>query len=226
MNSFIFFAPMPLTANIQQFSFGATTLKVYVPDAIIMQQWYTQMLQQNANAPSPYWSQVWPAAKALCQFLANEPHWVNNKTVLELAAGLGLPSMLSAQWAHSIMCSDYIPEAVEMMRQSISLMQLKNIEATLLDWNQLPANLGTEVLLLSDINYEPAAFANILGVIEQFLQAGTTILLSTPQRLMAKPFIAQLLSYCILQQETIVTDLTPHVVCSIMVLQKTKAPIG
>ncbi|MBN8676533.1 MAG: hypothetical protein J0L56_20585 [Chitinophagales bacterium] len=35
----------------------------------------------------------------------------------------------------------------------------------------------------------------------QFLQAGTTILLSTPQRLMAKSFIDKLLPFCVEQEE-------------------------
>jgi hypothetical protein len=38
-------------------------------------------------------------------------------------------------------------------------------------------------------------------VLEKFLNAGTTIILATPQRMMAKPFIENLLLWCVLQEE-------------------------
>jgi hypothetical protein len=37
------------------------------------------------------------------------------------------------------------------------------MEAALLDWNALPEDLAADVVLLSDINYEPEAFDALLG---------------------------------------------------------------
>jgi len=74
--------------------------------------------------------------------------------------------------------------------------------------------------LVRDIKYEPAAFETIYKVIENFLNAGTIILLSTPQRLMAKPFIERLVPFCILQKEITVKETLPETICTVLVLKK------
>jgi predicted nicotinamide N-methyase len=211
---------MELHTTLQSFRFGDHEVKAFVTDPLALQQWYTIQLQADPTTTAPYWAQVWPSAYALCEFIATQPHWLQNKTVLELAAGLGLPSLLAAQLATQVTCSDYVPEAVELMQQSIQENKLENINALLIDWNHLPDDLSVDVLLLSDINYEPQVFETLYNVIISFLEKGTTILLSTPQRLMAKPFIDRLLPYSILWDEKTITALTPAVTCSVYVLQQ------
>ena len=93
-----------------------------------MQQAYEKQLQTDPTTPTPYWAQVWPSAYALCEFIATQPEWLQNKKVLELAAGLGLPSLLAAQVATEVVCSDHVPAAVELMQQSIEKNQLTNIK--------------------------------------------------------------------------------------------------
>lgn len=207
-------------ATLQTFQFGDYHVQAYVPDALLLQQWFTAQQKINPSFPSPYWAQIWPAAKALCSFIAEEPQWVQHKKVLELAAGLGLPSLLAAQFASEVISSDYIDEAVESIQQSIEQNGFQNMQSCVLDWNALPPSLTADVLLVSDINYEPAVFETIYKVIEKFLNAGTVILLSTPQRLMAKPFIERLVSFCILQKEITVMETLPETVCTVMLLKK------
>ncbi len=207
-------------ATLQTFQFDDYHVQAYVPDALLLQQWFTAKLNTNPSFPSPYWAQLWPAARALCQFLAEQPHWVQDKKVLELAAGLGLPSLLAAQFAKEITCSDYIPEAADCIQRSIEYNGFQNMQGCVLDWNALPAHLTADVLLVSDINYEPAVFETIYKVIAGFLDAGTIILLSTPQRLMAKPFIERLVPFCILQKEITIKETLPQTICTVLVLKK------
>lgn len=211
---------MELQTTLQSFRFGQYQFNAIVPDPLALQQWYTIQLEQHPSTPAPYWAQVWPSAYALCEFIATQPHWLKNKKVLELAAGLGLPSLLAAQLAAQVTCSDYVPEAVELMQESIQENKLENIDALPIDWNHLPNDLSIDVLLLSDINYEPKAFETLFNVIISFLEKGTTILLSTPQRLMAKPFIDRLLPYSKMHEEKTITAVTPAVACSVYVLQQ------
>lgn len=211
---------MELQTTLETFHFGDYRINAFVPDSLALQQAFTKQLQTTPSTAAPYWAQVWPSAYALCGFIATQPHWLQNKTVLELAAGLGLPSLLAAQLATEVTCSDYIPEAVMLMQRSIDENKLENMKAELIDWNHLPADLSVDVLLLSDINYEPQAFETLFNVIISFLEKGITILLSTPQRLMAKPFIDRLLPYSILLEEKTITNLTPSVTCSVYVLQQ------
>ena len=215
-----YFASMELQTTFQTFRFGVYKVNALVPDPLLLQQWYTKQLQKNPTTTAPYWAQVWPAAKALCEFIATQPHWLENKNVLELAAGLGLPSLLAAQIASEVVCSDTVPAAVELMQQSIEKNQLTNIKATVIDWNKLPAELSCDVLVLSDINYEPQVFETVFNVIVSFLQKGTTVILATPQRLMAKPFIDRIMPYSIFCDEKFVCNSTPVVACSIYVLKE------
>ena len=179
---------MSIPSSIQNFHFSNTTVQAYVP----AQHWIEKQTKKNADAPTPYWAQVWPAAIALCQMIASEPVLVKDKAVLELAAGLGLPSLLAAQFAKEVTASDYMPEAVALMKQSAHHNKLTNMQCRVIDWNRLDKKLCPDVLLLSDINYSPASFETLYKAISNFIQQGTTVLLSTPQRLMAKPFMERL----------------------------------
>lgn len=182
--------------------FGETgdTVCLFVPDPATIRSKHL-----SGDGTVPYWAQIWPASLALHRFLAAHPGFIRGKTVIELAAGLGLPSLYAARYASTVLCSDYAPGAMDYCRRSAAKAGLVNFATALLDWNELPANLAADVVLLSDVNYEPAAFDRLSLVLERFLQAGTTILLSTPQRLMAKPFIMQWLPYCVQQEECCVT---------------------
>ncbi|MEJ8842691.1 methyltransferase domain-containing protein [Lacibacter sp. H375] len=211
---------MDLQTTLETFHFGDYRFNAFVPDSLALQQAFSKQLQKDPSTPAPYWAQAWPSAYALCEFIATQPHWLQNKTVLELAAGLGLPSFLAAQLATKVTCTDYVREAVQLMQQSIQENKLENIDAVVIDWNHIPADLSVDILLLSDINYEPQAFETLFYVIISFLEKGTTIILSTPQRLMAKPFIDRLLPYCKLWEEKTITAVTPYVTCSVYVLKQ------
>jgi predicted nicotinamide N-methyase len=208
---------MDALLQLQTFQFGNQTVHLYVPDPLQVQQNFTQLLKKNPTTASPYWSQVWPAAISLCGFLAKHPDYIHNKKVVELAAGLGMPSLLAAAYAKEVICSDYIQEAVDIAQQSIAYNKLTNIHCSKLDWNQLPESLTADVLLLSDINYEPTAFETLFNVLQRFLNNGSTIILSTPQRIMAKPFIERLLPWCIHQEEIVVQE---NILTAVLVLKK------
>lgn len=210
---------MQLQTQIQTFHFGSYQFDAYIPDADALQQWYQEQLKADKHAYAPYWAQVWAAAYALCNFVANRNELIRNKNILELAAGLGLPSFLAAQTAGSVLCSDVSADAVELMQKSIAQNQLTNCTATVIDWNKLPDDLTADVILLSDINYEPQVFATLYNVLVSFLDKGSTIILSTPQRLMAKPFIEQLQPFIVERFSETITTLEPHTDCSVFVLK-------
>ncbi|MBO9658069.1 MAG: methyltransferase [Chitinophagaceae bacterium] len=202
-----------ISSSIQNIYTGKQTISLYVPNADEVKQLY----QQNAGA-FPYWSQIWPAAIGLCYFLENNKDLLENKTVLEIAAGLGLPSLLAAQYCASITMTDYLPEPVELMTASIHHNHLSNATAQILNWNDIPESINADVLLMSDINYEPPIFETVFGVIQRFIISGATIILSTPQRLMAKPFIERLFPWCSMQEEVIVARNNETIPVTILVL--------
>lgn len=140
--------------------------------------------------------------------------------MLELAAGLGLPGFVAAGYAAHITTSDYAPEAVTMLQAATELNGYNNVSCRLLNWSALPPDLAPDTLLLSDINYEPAAFDVLFRVLLHFLDKGTCIVLTTPQRLMARPFVERLLPYCSQQEEIAVTLEQEEIHITILVLQQ------
>ncbi|MGN6421646.1 MAG: class I SAM-dependent methyltransferase [Pseudobacter sp.] len=192
---------MPVSLHIQKIQRTDFSIELFVPDAKEVQEEYFRQRKGGADLPFPHWTRLWPSAFGMADFIAQHPELVQNKVVLELAAGLGLPGFVAARYAKSVCCSDYLDAAVTTMLQSVKHLQLANTSCRLLDWNNLPTDLEADVLLLSDINYDPEQFEQLYIVLQRFLLKGTVILLATPQRLMARPFIERLLPYCRQQSE-------------------------
>jgi predicted nicotinamide N-methyase len=196
------------------------TVAVFIPDTAAVKEEYSHRKNIDADAEFPYWSQIWPAAIGLCDFLSQNLHYIERKKVTELAAGLALPSLFAATYAREVHCSDYINAAVQLMKRSIDENKLLNTHCSLLDWNHLSEDFATEILLLSDINYDETVFPYLYKLLISLLHAGTIIILSTPQRLLAKPFIDKILSYCIEQREIAVNYEQKNTTISVLVLKK------
>lgn len=208
---------MNIPATIHPFHFANSTVQLYIPSNEWIQE---QFEKDDNNSPAPYWAQVWPAAKALCEVIAAQPQLVQNKKVLELAAGLGLPSLLAAQFAKEVTVSDYMEDAVELTKRSADYNTIKNIKCRVIDWNKLDKKLNPDVLLLSDINYEPGSFDTLYNVLTAFINRGTTVLLSTPQRLVAKSFMNRLQPWCRQTHHIEITNKEEAILTSVWLLQK------
>lgn len=201
---------MPLDKTLQSFFIGGHEVQLMVPDAAAPLQ----------SVHSPYWAKLWPAALGLCAFLQNNLHYIHQKNILEIAAGLGLPSVFAAPHAAEVYCSDIEPAAVELIKKSVLHNKLGNVHCFVAGWNDFDTAIIPDTLLLSDVNYEPLQFEELLKVMEHYLTQRCTIILSTPQRLMAKPFIEKLLQYCVQQEEVMVAENNSETAVSIFVLVK------
>jgi predicted nicotinamide N-methyase len=193
---------------------------IYVPVYDAVKAIYTDLLAMDPATPFPYWAKVWPSAIALVKVLQTHPSLIRDKTVLELGAGIGLPSLLMASEAKAIQVSDYDSEAVELLRKNITHLQLQNVQALQLDWNNLPENIASEVVILSDVNYDPAQFETLTKLIEKFIHQGCAIFLSTPQRIMASPFVLALSEFIIADYIEMVDENGVTKEISILVLSK------
>jgi predicted nicotinamide N-methyase len=193
---------------------------IYIPAYEAVKTIYAELLALDPATPFPYWAKVWPSAIALHNVLQKHPSLIKDKTVLELGAGIGLPSLLMANEANAIQVSDYNSEAVELLRKNIAHLQLQNVQALQMDWNNLPENIDPEVIILSDVNYDPTQFETLTKLIEKFIHQGSTVILSTPQRIMASPFVQKLEGYIIERHEALVDENGIPKEISILVLSK------
>ena len=166
-----------------------TALEIYTPDPEAVQQFYKHHKQ------AAYWAQVWPASIGLCLFLKAHPEYIAGKNVLELAAGLGLPGLYIAPLAKQVIITDKEPRASGYVLRSAGHLQLNNIEAKTLNWQDAVSETLPDILLLSDVSYEPSIFEALKKVLKYFLNNKVPVIISTPQRLVARPFINDLLPY-------------------------------
>lgn len=193
---------------------------IYIPDYEQVKHIYASLLKLDPTTPFPFWAKLWPSSIALLDVLKAHPHLIENKHVLEIAAGIGLPSLMMADITKSIQISDYDKEAVALLQKNIEHLQIQNAQALQIDWNNVPENLHPEVILLSDVNYDPTQFDPLINLIVKFIHQGSTVILSTPQRIMASPFVQKFEAYIINRHDTLVDENGIHKEISILVLSK------
>jgi predicted nicotinamide N-methyase len=193
---------------------------IYIPAYEAVKAVYASLIKSDPATPFPFWAKLWPSSLALLDVLEAHFHLIQNKHVLEIGAGIGLPSLMMADVAKSIQVSDYNLEAVELLQKNIEHLQLQNVQALQLDWNNLPDGIHPEVVILSDVNYDPTQFDVLISLIDKFIHQGSTIILSTPQRIMASPFVQNLESFIIERYETLVDENGIPKEISILVLSK------
>ena len=195
-------------------------LSLYIPDPQLVKHTYEKLLAINKTSPFPFWAKIWASSKALTSFLLAHPEIVNNKHVLEIGAGIGQPSFTIATKCKEIIISDHNKDAVELLKYNIQNVELSNATAMHIDWNAFPVGIETDVILLSDINYAPDQFEPLLNLIKKYLNLGTSIVIATPQRIMAAAFIEKLQDYVQQQHTTHIPEENGITAISIYLLGK------
>ena len=170
-------------------------LQLYVPDPDQVKPIYDQLIASNPDTVFPFWAKIWPSSLALTSFLQKETQLIRSKHVLEIGAGIGLPSFSISREASTLVISDYSTEAVALMEKNIEYLVLQHAKAIYLDWNHFPSDLTADTVLFSDINYDPEQFEALLTLIKQLLNKGATVIIATPERISAVAFAVKLEPY-------------------------------
>ena len=170
-------------------------LSLYIPDPVLVKTTYQKLVATDPRTIFPYWAKIWGSAQAMTHFLQEEPAWIQDKIVLEIGAGIGMPSFCVASKTKKITISDYAPDAVELIQKNIEYLKLTNTLALHIDWNNVSEDMIADTILLSDTNYEPAAHHQLFFLIVTFINKGSTILLATPNRITSNPFLERISRY-------------------------------
>lgn len=181
-------------------------LKVFIPDPKEIQRHYENAREDNEALPFPFWSRIWPSAIALSIFIEQHQVYVKDRVVVELGAGLSIPSFIASRYAKSVLATDFAEDAIEFTKLNLGKLGIQNLSAELLDWNEWPAELIADTVLMSDVNYSPSEFEQLNKIIDQLLSKGATIILSTPDRLMSKSFIDYVMPYIALRETKIIDE--------------------
>ncbi|MFL5926154.1 MAG: class I SAM-dependent methyltransferase [Gaiellaceae bacterium] len=96
----------------------------------------------------PYWAELWPAARALAAALPEVP----GLRVIELGAGLGVPSLVAAARGAHVTATDWSQDAVELLRENAARNELQ-LAVERWDW-RAPRADRFDVALAADVLYE------------------------------------------------------------------------
>lgn len=170
-------------------------VRLCIPDQLAIKEIYAQ--SATTNPSFPYWAKLWPSSLALSEWLIQHPQVYREKTVHEIAAGLGLPGILAAREAASVLISDYDPEAVRFIEANLKLNPELKAKTCCINWKHPEAFEVTDILLLSDINYDPADYPDLYNLFNYHLNQQSCIILSTPERLQGRLFLETIAVDCI-----------------------------
>ncbi|QXG29970.1 class I SAM-dependent methyltransferase [Pseudomonas viridiflava] len=99
-----------------------TTLKLWLIDADNMDRAFSPDETRRILEEPPYWSFCWASGLALARFLAEQPHWVKGKRVLDFGAGSGVAGIAAAKaGALEVVACDLDPLAIAACKSNADL---------------------------------------------------------------------------------------------------------
>jgi len=149
----------------------ATDLKLWLIDAQNMDRAFSPEETRRILEEPPYWSFCWASGLALARFLAQHPHWVEGKRVLDFGAGSGVAGIAAMRaGALEVVACDLDPIAIEACKANAQL-------------NGVTLNYSTDffgeadrfdLILVADVLYDRAN----LPLLDQFLSRGRQALVA------------------------------------------------
>lgn len=171
-------APKPSSPGVKTVNIGKDMdLSILVPSDTMSRQWSTgEQSGTTISTTDGSGDVVWPSAFALAKLIAHCPFFVNDKAVLELGCGLGLPSLaalLHASPLH-VALSDRDSNILKLGYQSCT--QLNRAKASVsrstMDWADETTwpKQEFDILIGSDLMYEKSSILPLVKVLRFYLE--------------------------------------------------------
>jgi predicted nicotinamide N-methyase len=135
----------------------------------------------------PYWAELWPSGVALAAYVGSLD--LRRRRVLELGAGLGLPSFAAALRGADVLATDWAEDAVTLLAANAARNGVR-LRSQAVRWDE-PARFGAgwDLVLGADLLYEQRNAEQLLELLPRL--AAAEILLAEPGRPFAKDFLAR-----------------------------------
>ncbi len=166
------------------------------PNVEALYEWYCE--QKRTPNADPSWGVLWPTAMSLTNYLLTEcgsedetqnPSFaIQNKTVVELGAGLGLCGLAAAALgAKNVILTDREPYALHCAMATAACNGLSNslVQSAILDWLDpvLPSSSFCDIIVASDVLYDGETIHAFANACEKLIDPsnGGLLLLSDPK---------------------------------------------
>lgn len=118
----------------------------------------------------PYWTELWPASVALCQWLQEQRSTIAGKRCLDLGCGLGLTALVGQWLGARVLAMDYEQEALNFAALNAQHNAVPSPLWAVMDWRHPAVAAGSiDVLWGGDIMYETRFVAPVLSFLEHSL---------------------------------------------------------
>jgi predicted nicotinamide N-methyase len=135
----------------------------------------------------PYWAELWASGVALARVVPTLD--VRGRRVVELGAGLGLPSLAAALCGADVLATDWAEAAVSLLRANARRNSIR-LRAKRVRWDEPEPLLRAapwDLVLCADVLYEQR---NATRLLELLPLLGGEVALADPGRPFAQPFLA------------------------------------
>jgi predicted nicotinamide N-methyase len=148
-----------------------TALKLWLIDADNMDRAFSPEETRRILEEPPYWSFCWASGLALARFLAEQPHWVAGKRVLDFGSGSGVAAIAAVKaGALEVVACDLDPLALAACQANAQLndVQLSYSPDFFAETDRF------DLILVADVLYDRAN----LPLLDHFLSRGRQALVA------------------------------------------------
>jgi predicted nicotinamide N-methyase len=142
----------------------------------------------------PYWADLWPSSHALADRVASDDGHAGRTPLrlLELGCGLGLVTIAALTAGYDVLATDYYADALLFTRANAWRVVGKDPAVRLVDWRELPADLGTfDRVAAADVLYEQRYTTIVADTLARTLARSGTALVADPGRSALSAFLRE-----------------------------------
>jgi predicted nicotinamide N-methyase len=137
----------------------------------------------------PYWAELWPSARVLAARMLEEAG--NGRRLLELGCGVGLVAIAAMRAGFDMLATDYYADALQFTRANAWRILGHEPRTRLVDWRDLPSDLGRfDLVVAADVLYERPYAQIVSRVLAETLAPGGRALIADPGRVAINAFLA------------------------------------
>ncbi|HEX8395059.1 MAG TPA: hypothetical protein VF665_22120 [Longimicrobium sp.] len=171
----------------EEFAHGGWSVRMLLPraaDELIDEREYA------VDERLPYWAELWPSARALARHLLDggADDWAGVR-VIELGAGVALPSLALLHLGADTLATDWYADALAFARTNAWRNGLGALRTDPLDWNHPPPEERYPRLVAADVLYEKRNADLLAALLPRIVEPGGMALIADPGRVYAGEFL-------------------------------------
>ena len=163
---------------------------------------YQRLLSNAVYDPAqdvmPHWAEIWPSGVVLAGVIAQHPHRLQDRRVLELGPGVGVTAVAALQAGADLVVADAAAGSLALC--AFNTLDQAGVEPTPLrvNWRtsrralMKAAGEGFSLVLAADTLYHEADVVPLLVLVERLVTPGGELWLADPGRAPAKHFVNEL----------------------------------